>query len=406
MKIIIISTGNEILRGLLVDTNSAWLASKLEEDGYSVHSMVTVGDCVEDISSALKSATASSDLVVVTGGLGPTEDDLTALAAARTGGVPLVRNELAAAQIAERFAKFSRQMPEINLKQADLPAGCTLLENPVGTAPGFAMKIGSAEAFFLPGVPLEMKRMYEQHVRIALPRPTDRVIRASLRCFGRGESDIQALLTPIARAHPKVSWAYRVTFPEIGLTLTSPDDTELQHAVTAVKETLGKTVFHEGSAKLPEVLGRALSEKNLTIATAESCTGGLIGHTLTEVPGSSAYFRGGIIAYHNEVKTDVLGVDSKTLEAHGAVSKNVVVEMAAGICRSHRADFGLAVSGIAGPTGGTAEKPVGLVHLAVAHPNGIEHKQRNFGDFGRSRIKTLSAWAVMWMALEILKNAR
>ncbi len=409
MKIAIISTGDELLRGKIADTNGAWIASKLDERGYMVDRMITVGDDPDALSALFKEAFSEFSLVIVGGGLGPTDDDLTAGAAARAMESTITRSKKAEAQVRAAFQRIQRPMVDINLKQADLPRDCTVLENSSGTAPGFSIDTTGGTAFFFPGVPRELKPMFEKYVLPTLPGRGSATHRSVFKSFGRGESDIQAALKPIVAAFPGVGWAYRSSFPEIGVTVTAPDEETLNRVGDEVRRTLGKNIFAEEDIKLPAALGKALLERGYTLATAESCTGGLIGHSITEVAGSSEYYRGGIVAYDNDVKENTLGVDQAVLEKDGAVSEPVVRAMAEGVRASLKADVGVAVSGIAGPGGGTKEKPVGLVHFAVAHPNGahacrVEHLKRIFHGFDRTRVKQISAWVAMWMAFRALQE--
>ncbi len=406
MKIGIISTGSELLRGIIADTNAAWMAAQLDAGGYQCDRIVAVSDELEELTAVLQWAFGAFDLVVVGGGLGPTDDDITAQAAAQAGRWTITRQPDAAEQVRARFEHIGRPMVELNLKQADLPDGCRVLENRHGTAPGFSVKTERGQAFFLPGVPSELKPMFETYVLGPLPRVTDPTLRVELRCFGRGESDIQQALKPIEQQVPGVGLSFRASFPEIGVTVNATDCAQLERAVAEVRRILGKTIFATGAVKLPAACGQVFTESGLTVATAESCTGGLIGHLITEVPGSSAYFRGGVIAYDNAVKIAALGVDPAVLEAHGAVSEPVVIAMAQGARQALNADIGLATSGIAGPDGGTAEKPVGLVHLAVVSNEGVVHKQRLFSGYGRDRVKQISAWAVLRMAFDHVKENR
>ncbi len=404
MKIGIISTGDELLRGMIADTNAAWMASRLDERGYSVDRIITVGDDLDMLGAVLKDAYNEYELVIVGGGLGPTEDDLTAQAAARAAGCSIVRNEEAAAMVRAVFEHIQRPMAEINLKQADLPEGCTVLTNPNGTAPGFAVGTSRGRAVFLPGVPRELKPMFDQHVLGSLKEQGQARHRAVFRCFGRGESDVQTALAPIAASLPSVRWSYRSTFPEIGVTVSSMSEEDLREAGQSILAELGKSVFAKEEAALPEALGKLLLSRGCTIGTAESCTGGLIGHVITDVAGSSDYFRGGIIAYDNAVKVNTLGVGADLIEANGAVSEPVVKAMAKGVRKTLGVDLGIAVSGIAGPGGGTAEKPVGLVHMAVAHSDGVDHLKRIFHGYDRLRVKRISAWVAMWMAFRVLRE--
>ncbi len=403
MKIIIISTGKELLRGIIADTNGAWMAATLDAAGFSVDRILIVDDDLEEMTRTLKKAFSSYDLTIVGGGLGPTDDDLTAEAAALAASIPLKHNESAEMQVRARFERIGREMAEINLKQALLPEGCEVLANPRGTAPGFALDTVSGRAVFLPGPPREMKPMFERYVVAQLPQAENRS-RAVLRCFSRGESDVQAALKPLVEKHPDISWSYRATFPELVLTLTGPSEHAVGAARDATLEILGPAVFATEDIDLAAALGKILTEKSLTLATAESCTGGQIGHRITETPGSSAYFRGGIIAYDNDIKANVLGVNREILDTKGAVNQEVVEAMAAGARQVLDADVGIAVSGIAGPTGGTPDKPVGLVHIAVAHPGGIVHGQKTFTGYNRTRVKRISAWTAMWTAFRALKE--
>ncbi|MCP4604105.1 MAG: CinA family nicotinamide mononucleotide deamidase-related protein [Proteobacteria bacterium] len=399
MKIGIISTGDELLRGAIADTNAAWMAAEFHGHGYDVSRIVTVGDDIKALSSALGEAFDEFELVIVGGGLGPTDDDVTAKAAALAAGCSLVRNDEAATHVRTVFEIIGRPMSEINLKQADLPEGCAVLMNPCGTAPGFALNTAKGRAVFLPGVPIELKTMFEQHVLQVLPAPSSSRFQAVFRCFGMGESDIQTVLKPIAAAFPTVRWSYRPSFPEIGVTISAYEQETFLKVREEVLSALGRTVFAEEEIDLPTALGRVLVKHGYTLATAESCTGGLIGHSITETAGSSEYFRGGIVAYDDRVKESVLGVDKAVLDAHGAVSEVVVRSMAQGVKNKLDVDLGIAVSGIAGPGGGTAEKPVGLVHMAVAHSRGVDHQKRVFKGYERWRVKRISAWSAMWMAI-------
>jgi len=402
MRIGIISTGDELLRGEIADTNAAWMASELCSRGHLVARMSVVGDDPERLEAELASTFVACDLVLVGGGLGPTDDDLTARAAACALGVQLARSPEAEVQVRAAFERLGREMNPLNLKQADLPAGCSVLDNPVGTAPGFAVDTPTGgRALFFPGVPFELTRMFGAHVDRELPADPAARHTAVLKCFGTGESDIQAALTAIAESDPGVRFAFRASFPEIRVTIAAPDPAELERALARARQVLGRAVYATTDIGLPETLGRALTAAGATVAVAESCTGGLIGHSLTEVPGSSAYFRGGVIAYDNEVKISALGVDRSTIDAHGAVSEEVASAMATGARRALGADLALATSGIAGPDGGTADKPVGLVYVAVAHPDGVACKRHVFKGYSRSRVKRASAWWAMRTALDI-----
>jgi nicotinamide-nucleotide amidase len=368
----ILSTGSELTRGELVNTNAAWLAEELTEVGFEVAAIDTVADDREHIIAALSRLGAAHDVLVCTGGLGPTTDDLTSACVAQLLSVPLVRDAESLAALRERFARFGRTMAPSNAKQADFPAGATIVPNPLGTAPGFSVRIGRALAFFLPGVPSEMKAMFAASVVPAVePSLQDRHYQVRLATYGLPESEVNDKLAGIEAAHD-VTLGYRARMPtiEVKVLARAPAlDAARARAELAAEEVrarLGPAVFGEGDVGFVEVLLRELEARAQTLALAESCTGGLVAELVTAVPGSSRVFNGSVVAYANTVKTALLGVDPALLEAHGAVSAEVARAMAEGARVRLGANFGLAFTGIAGPSGGTPEKPVGLVHFAVA----------------------------------------
>jgi nicotinamide-nucleotide amidase len=406
----ILTTGTELVRGDLVDTNSSFVAARLTERGFVVSRFATVGDDRGRIVDALRAAGGRADVVVVTGGLGPTTDDLTAACAATAVGVPLVRHTPSLDAIRRRFEAIGIPMTANNEKQADFPDGADVLPNARGTAPGFAMTIGRARFFFLPGVPSEMKHMLESEVFARLPAAEAAPTVLRLRVFGMAEAAIDAALAGVEDAYPGVVLGYRATFPEVEVKVQATAPTrEAAQAIAmkcfaVVRERLGRHVVAEGESSLPRALGEALRAKKWTLAVAESCTGGLVGALLTDVPGSSDYFLLGVVAYANEAKEGLLGVPRETLEAHGAVSRETAIAMAAGVRARAGATIGVATTGIAGPGGGTPDKPVGLVHLAVAGPNGVVHKERTWrGD--RDRVRRLAAHAALFEVLERCREA-
>ncbi|MBW2278811.1 MAG: CinA family nicotinamide mononucleotide deamidase-related protein, partial [Deltaproteobacteria bacterium] len=386
--------------------NAAWIASEIHARGQSVSRISVVGDDLERLESELAEAFGEHDLVLVGGGLGPTDDDLTAQAAARATGVDLVRDEAAEAQVRAAFDRLGREMNPVNLKQADLPAGCRVLANPVGTAPGFAIDTPKGRALFFPGVPFELEQMFETYIPDELPAEPPGRNTAVLKCFGIGESDVQAALAPLVANEAGVRLAFRASFPEIRVSIIGNERENLERLSTAARQALGRAVYATEDISLPAALGRALRSAGLTIATAESCTGGLVGHSLTEVPGSSAYYRGGVVAYDNDVKITALGIGRDLIEAHGAVSQEVASAMASGVRQKLDSDLALATSGIAGPDGGTAEKPVGLVFVAIAHKGGVDSRRHVFKGFSRSRVKQASAWWAMRKALDTVAEPR
>ena len=403
MRIAIINTGDELLRGALADTNAVYMAGRLHELGFQVERCVTVGDDLDILVDTFRAAFSDFELVIASGGLGPTDDDLTATAVSTATGVGLVHRPEAEAVIRARFELIGRRMDAVNLKQALLPEGCDVLDNPNGTAPGFAIRARSCRAFFLPGPPRELRPMFEAAVVPELPAPPPRFV-AAFRLFGIGESNVQAALTDYAKAHPELVFGYRAAFPEIGLRVTARDALSRDAAAGEIRRLLGDAIYAEDDISLAAALGAALAAKGLTIAAAESCTGGLIGHELTQVPGASAYFKGAVVAYDNAVKAKLLGVDAALLAAKGAVSEEVARAMARGAREALGAEIAIATTGVAGPSGGTEEKPVGLVHFAVAWARGERHVERRFQGWDRTMIKRSSAWTAMRLALDAVRE--
>ncbi|MGO9450236.1 MAG: competence/damage-inducible protein A [Candidatus Binataceae bacterium] len=375
-RAVILSTGDEIMTGKVVDTNANYLADKLVENGVELVSVLTVGDVPERLEWAWRTAVGMADVVISTGGIGPTVDDLTSETVARIAGVKLQRDQASVDHMKRLFATINRTMPENNLKQADFPEGAEIIPNPLGTAPGFRMPITqnghTAELIVLPGVPREMKPMMENWVIPWLQkhRGTDRVIAMRIfQTFGMSESALdEAVKGLIGPDEARVG--LRASFPQISLRLTvegKPGEAErkLEELAVRVRGKISQFLFAEGEVSMEEVVGQLLTKRNLKLAVAESCTGGLIGHRLTNIPGSSNYLLGDLVTYSNEVKTEILGVSEKTLNTVGAVSEECVREMAAGARKRLGADVAIATSGIAGPDGGTPDKPVGTVCIAL-----------------------------------------
>ena len=377
----ILSTGDEIRSGALADTNAAWLAQKLEETGIDVARHNCVGDDLSMLITVFQEIGARADMVLVTGGLGPTTDDLSAEAAAKAANVPLLLHQKALDAISAFFAARNWVMSESNRKQAMLPQFSEMLDNPVGTAPGFTLKIGKCQFFFMPGVPFEMKRMFAEQVmpRIEKLRGEDRAVHrtVTISTFGLGESRVGEMMADLPSLFPPIRLGLRAKFPEIQIKLygSHKSAAELEQQLTAAQAwvvgKMGEKVFSTGGETMEAVAGRMLKEKNASLALAESCTGGLIATRITDVPGSSDYFLFSAVTYSNAAKISVLGVKPETLEKYGAVSEECVREMAAGVQRVANATYGLAVSGIAGPGGGTEEKPVGTVCFGLAGPGGV-----------------------------------
>ncbi len=402
MKAATLTLGTELTRGELVDTNGAWLADELTSLGVEVLAQLTVDDDPGRIERAVSALAADVDVIVVTGGLGPTSDDRTAASVASLLGEELVRHPGVLERVRELWRSRGREMPASNAKQADLPASASVLPNPMGTAPGFRVRVAGADAFFMPGVPREMRRIFVDSVAPALaPRVARRSHQIHLRTFGRSESDLADALEGIEQAHPGITLGYRAHFPEIELKVLARAGDELaaeQLAAEVAEELrrrLGRTIFGERDDTFPGVVGRELRDRGLSLALAESCTGGLVGAKLTSVPGSSEYLLLDAVVYANSAKEKLLGVRQETLRGFGAVSAETAAQMAEGARRVAAADLAVSVTGIAGPGGGTDEKPVGTVYFGVARAGARTHTfLRNLpGD--RERIRELAAYVAM-----------
>lgn len=370
LKIQLLLTGNEIMSGDTVDSNSALIAQRLGELGLGVYRKVTVGDDIELLKLELGAMLANADLVIVNGGLGPTIDDLTAHILAAVANVPLQEHPDAVAHLQQWCARRNLQLDAANLKQALLPAGATIVDNPIGSAVGFEMTLGTCRVICTPGVPGELAAMLDAIVpdlATRLKRPSGRNV-LRLQTFGLGESSAQQMISDrMPDWPPEVELGFRAGAPqmEIKLTVQSAAASAAQRACRKQLEQLfGDHIIGEGGISLAERVLQLLQARGASLTTAESCTGGLIASMLTRIPGSSAAYHAGFVTYSNAIKQAVLGVQPQTLADHGAVSEEVVLEMARGALARADADFAIAVSGIAGPDGGTAEKPVGTVWLA------------------------------------------
>ena len=392
----ILSTGDELTTGRIVDTNANWLADKLFEIGIDVTAVLTVGDYPERLEWAWREAIAQADLVISTGGIGPTADDLTNETVARVAGVPLRLHEESAARIRSFFAAAKRPMPENNLRQAMIPEGAVIVPNPLGTAPGYRLAIGSSHLVVLPGVPREMKPMMDDTVLpwVRAQRGGEVYLARVFQTFGVTESGLDELIAGVVSpAEGRIS--FRASFPEVSVRVVvhgQPAEaaSRLEEVAARLRVRLGPCVYGEGAVTMQEMVGRALGGKKLTLALAESCTGGLVGHRLTEVPGSSAWFRGAVVVYANDLKQRLLGVRAETLERHGAVSEETAAEMAAGVRSALGADFGISITGIAGPDGGTPEKPVGTVCFGLTRAEGtVTHRYPLWGT--RDWVKLLAS---------------
>ena len=415
MKAEILTIGDELLRGEIIDSNKSFLSQRLLTLDIETRWHVTCADDRDDMKESFVRAAARSDVVLVSGGLGPTRDDLTMEVLAATFERELVLHQPSLDALRAFFARFGREMAAINEKQAWFPKGAEILENPVGTAPGAMLEVprtggGSALFFCMPGVPRELYKMMDEQV---LPRIASRCRietwqrAALLRTFGIGESNLDEMLRDVALP-PGVELGFRTQFPDNHVRPVARAKTEaeaqanLEAACRALRERLGALVYAEGEETLEAVTGRILIEHRATVAVAESCTGGMIGELLTATPGSSAYFKGGVVAYWNEAKAQLLDVPEAILAEHGAVSEPTVRAMAEGVRKRFGTDLGVATTGIAGPTGGSSNKPVGLVYVALATAAGTEVRELRLA-FDRERNRRLTAQiAIDWVRRHLL----
>lgn len=401
----ILTIGDELVEGRLTDTNSSWMSQRLVEAGFVVTRHTSVGDELSEISAALRACAGRAAAVLVSGGLGPTTDDLTAEAAAKAFGRELLLVPFALEHVKRAFQLMGRSMTPNNEKQAWLPAGCGLIENRRGTATGFTIDEGSCRLYFMPGVPKELYGMFQGMVLPDLQeRLSPGVVRVSaLKLMGLGESKVGDLLQSLTVEPPgQLTIQYRAAMPEVHVRLClrgyeaweSAGDEVLASLTEEAVRRLGAAVYTQGDETLAQTIVEGLSARSQTVATAESCTGGLASAELTSVPGSSRAFLGGIVSYANDVKQALLGVPAALLAEHGAVSEPVAAAMAAGVRERLGTTFGLATTGIAGPGGGTEDKPVGTVFIALAGPESITVRKLFFsGD--RERIRRYTAFSCL-----------
>ena len=415
MKAEIVAIGSELVSGQSLDTNSQWISRKLEALGIPVRYHTILGDDLAENVSAFRIATQRAGLIVMTGGLGPTQDDLTREALAETAGVSLKEDAASLEAISAMFARRNRAMPERNRVQALLPEGAEALPNRVGTAPGVWMNVGGAFVACLPGVPLEMKIMFDEQVvaRLNALGLVEFVrVQRKINLFGRGESEIEAeALDLTARGrNPEVGITAHEATISFRVSASGASESEALSAteptVALIRERFGHLILGEGSVDVADAAVAQLIRTNATLATAESCTGGLIAEMLTDIPGVSPYYPGGVVSYANEAKVAMLGVDSVLLERVGAVSAEVASAMAIGARNRFHAGIGLSVTGIAGPTGGSPEKPIGLVYLGLATETGVQTRRLEMGpEQPRQVIRHRAAkQALNWVRLTLLSR--
>ncbi len=411
MQAEIITIGDELLIGQVVDTNSAWLGSTLGDDGIKVIQITSVQDNAAQIVQAVNDALSRADIVLMTGGLGPTKDDITKKTLAEMFGMKLVRNEQVYEMVGKQLALRGIAFTKLNQGQALVPDGCTVLPNRNGTAPGMWFERDGKVLISIPGVPFEMKALVKDEV---LPRlrkhfALDANVHRTIITFGLAESILADTIASWEEALPPyLHLAYLPSALCIRLRLSAYeiDRQKAEQEIESQIEKLSKVIPHYiiGSEddSLESVTGTLLKTRGETLATAESCTGGNIAHRFTAMPGASEYFKGGVVAYSNEVKIALLGVDPESLNRYGAVSQSVAEQMAEGVRRATGATYGISTTGIAGPTGGTPEKPVGTVWMAVATPNGVFSRRMVFGSVRSQNIERASSNCINLLRLQLL----
>jgi competence/damage-inducible protein CinA-like protein len=407
MKAEIIAVGSELLTPDRVDTNSLFLTAQLNRLGIEVTRKTVVGDDLPPLRNAFEEATKRVELVIASGGLGPTEDDRTRDAVADLLGRKLSRDPAVMKMIEARFRKIGRVMSEVNARQAMVPEGATVLENDRGTAPGLWLESSGRIVILLPGPPHELKAMFAAQVEPRLSRLATgvRLVARELRVAGMGESDVDQRIAPIYTRHDDVQTTI-LTAPgeiQVHLRIWSKDTAAAERQLQGIQESivlaLGEAVFTTAGESMEEVVARELTMRQATIATAESCTGGLLAERLTRISGSSAYFLGGVVSYSNTLKSAWVDVPAEIIESRGAVSSEVAIALADGIRRRTGATLGVGITGVAGPTGGTPEKPVGTVHVAIADASG--NKERGVHYPGeRDRIR----WQASQTALDLVRR--
>jgi nicotinamide-nucleotide amidase len=411
MTAAVLSIGTELTRGELVNSNVAWLSEELTGLGFEVREHLTVDDDEARIVEAVRTLAARHRVVVSTGGLGPTTDDLTTESVARALGVATKRDPASVEQLHKRAAYLGRKLTPNNLKQADFPEGAVVLQNDEGTAPGFGVELDGCQLFFMPGVPREMKHIFEARI---VPRIAALAERTShqvhFRTFGLGESAIAQLLEGVEAQFPGVILGYRASFPEVELkvlaqgTTISAAQQLAERAAEEVKRRVGHVIYGDREDTYPGAIGRTLRNLGRTLSVAESCTGGMLGSMLTSVPGSSEYLLFDAVVYSNFAKTSVLGVNEGTLRAYGAVSQETACEMVRGILRVSGADLGVSVTGIAGPGGGSDDKPVGTVWIGIGSKDGQVFARRFLFRGDRERVRVLSAYTALRLISELAQG--
>jgi len=419
MQTEIINIGDELLIGQVVNTNASWIAEQMSLAGFPVHQISVVSDDSIHIREALNLAWQRAEIILITGGLGPTKDDLTKEALCSFFNTKLVFDPETYRFIEQFFKTRGLKVTEINRKQAEIPENCIILQNPNGTAPGMWFektlpgREGKCIFISMPGVPFEMKPLVTNEVipRLKAYFQPLTVLHYTILTQGIGESFLSDLLDEWETRLPgNLHLAYLPQPGIVRLRLTGQGEDEsllkkqMDEELAKLRSLIPGYIFGEGDESLESVVGKLLKDNGLTLATAESCTGGYISHLVTRIPGSSAYYKGSVIAYSNEIKIKELGVNETALSEHGAVSKEVVWEMAVNIRTRFTSDYSIAVSGIAGPDGGTAEKPVGTVWIAIAGPSGVHASIHLFGDNRERNIRRAALQALNLLRKMLLSD--
>lgn len=378
----IISIGNELLSGLTVNTNASWMAQKFKSIGLEVQWITTISDRASEIENALSVASKRADVIAITGGLGPTPDDVTKATICKFFNTKLKLHRETLEYVKKIFEGRHLKMPEINIGQAMVPELATPLQNPLGTAPGLQFEIKDKLYFFMPGVPHEMKKLIEMYIlkKIKQKYNLPEIKSYLLRTTGIAESRLFEMLLPILEKHKEIPVAFlpKFTGVDIRVTQKNPGET-LKNFIENMRQTIGKYIYSPNEEELSEVIGKLLKANNLTLSTAESFSGGLISDSITNISGSSEYFMGGITTYSNESKMKNLGVKESTLKKFGAVSEETAIEMVLGVQKLFNTECAISSTGIAGPTGATAAKPVGLCYLAAVYNDKSVVRKFNFG---------------------------
>ncbi len=410
----IISIGDELLIGQVINTNASWMAEQLSATGIEVVRITTISDQKKEILKALEDASLRADVVLITGGLGPTKDDITKDALCEYFDSELVFHEATYELVKKIFSDRGLAIREINTRQADVPHNCIPILNKNGTAPGMWFEKNNVIFVSMPGVPYEMKGML---IETILPQLSKRMngnhqIYRIIQTHGLGESFLSELISEWEDALPenmKLAYLPQPGIVRLRLTGFGSEKLEIERGLdeqlVKLRTLIPELIFGYGDVVLEEIVGKILNDKQQSLSTAESCTGGYIAHLITSIPGSSAYFKGSVVAYSNDIKTELLGVNEETLIAHGAVSEQTVLEMALGVKNKFNTDYAIAVSGVAGPDGGSDEKPVGTIWICIAGPNATEAYKFQFGKNRQRNIRLAAISSLNKLRLFIEKQS-